>query len=159
MKLSRLTIGKTFWMSGKKYLCTDIGKRNVLAVHLNLGARIPMIRSTMVGKRWVKKQVMVVCDAKYFNMPPECLHQIIIYRCEFDACQATKTKFQAELEEKLWKRPRSLSHDRTLVRVLGVDRANPKAVFRILDRVRDRKIAHTGDRIERITRRRPSLVK
>jgi hypothetical protein len=100
-----------------------------------------------------------VGDAKYFIMPPECLHQIIIYRCEFDACQATKTKFQAELEEKLWKPPRSLSHDRTLVRVPGVGRTNPEAILRILDRVRDRKIAHAGDRIERITRRLSSPVK
>ncbi len=70
MKLSQFTIGKTFWMSGKKYRCTDIGTRNVLAVYLNIRARIPTIQSTMAGKRWTKKRVMLVCDAKYYKIPP-----------------------------------------------------------------------------------------
>ena len=34
------------------------------------------------------------------------------------------------------------------------ERANPKAVLAILDRVKDREVEHAGDRVERPTRRR-----
>ena len=47
----------------------------------------------------------------------------------------------------------SLESERLLITQRG-ERANPKAVLALLDRVKDREVLHAGDRIQRPVRRR-----
>lgn len=35
MEVSDFKIGLEFWMSGKKYRCTDVGSRVAIAIHLD----------------------------------------------------------------------------------------------------------------------------
>jgi hypothetical protein len=69
MKFKTFKIGKKFWMSGKEYLCTDIGTRTVIAVQLSAS---------------VKR------DPTWLNGPPYAVAEYVIDEYDQDVCTSRK---------------------------------------------------------------------
>lgn len=89
MKLTEFVVGKEFWMSEARYLCTDIGKRTVIAIRVE----DVVIRTTRDGAS--KKKSLTYTEAKnagWFNGPPYAVLERVIDENDQEICYAKKPK-------------------------------------------------------------------
>ncbi len=106
MKKSEFKIGKTFWMSGKKYLCTDIGTRTVIATRYNPGDMVQMVQSSRI-KGWdCWKNILVKVEKRWFKPSYFRVGEEVIPDYDYDACDERYTRFQREMRAGWVKRER-----------------------------------------------------
>lgn len=87
MDMSDFEIGKTFWMSGKQYRCTDIGTRTIVAINIDL----PLDIVTSVRGKMSHEQITSAAEAEdWFHGPPYAVPEIVICRHDFPACHEQK---------------------------------------------------------------------
>ncbi len=86
MKLKQIRINQHFWMSGKKYLCTDVGTRTIAAIRWDLNEKIPMIEGRYKGKKLITKKVMRKRKLEDFNGPPYHVVEIVIDEYALESC-------------------------------------------------------------------------
>jgi hypothetical protein len=101
MKLENFKINQKFWMSGKQYVCADIGTRCVVAVEYDVGKPIHywVTKYTKNGKI-IKNLILTKRTLKDFNaLFPDGLCEIVINSYDLPACEPKKTAFQKMLEK------------------------------------------------------------
>jgi hypothetical protein len=99
MILKDFKIGKKFWMSGRQYVCADVGTRCVVAVPYDVGELIPLtIVSYEDGKKKSEEKILRKQTVKSFKqLFPDALENIVIHWYDLPACYQTKTAFQKKL--------------------------------------------------------------
>ncbi len=81
MELSEFEIGKNFCMSGKRYRCTDIGTRCVVAIELDLG--------TVGFNPRTNEETLHMTDAKsWFNGPPYAVLEKVFDEYDLELCHS-----------------------------------------------------------------------
>jgi len=84
MKHSDFQIGAEFTMSGKRWRCTDIGTRVIVAISLEPR---DMVRSYIDGSGQRVREEYVSNDPRDLNGPPYNVVEYVIDEYDFAACE------------------------------------------------------------------------
>jgi len=89
MKLKDFKIGKKFWINKDQYLCTDIGTRVVVAIHLRIADIV-----TMHSDGKTEKMKINLSNDKngWLKGPPYAVTEMIIDENDLPSCSKTKQK-------------------------------------------------------------------
>lgn len=90
MKRDDFKIGNKFWIGENQYLCTDIGKRTVIAIHLRKDHPI----TTTVKGKVVKTRTIDLSknEEGWLNGPPYAVVETVLDEYDFPACTKKKQK-------------------------------------------------------------------
>jgi hypothetical protein len=83
MKASEFSIGCEFYMSGRKFRCTDVGSRAVVAICLEPHE---VVESWHDEQGWHERRE-ISDDPSWFNGPPYAVVEHVIDEYDLDACQ------------------------------------------------------------------------
>jgi len=81
MKRSEFVIGREFWCGGKRWRCTDIGTRVVVAICLEPHEVVNVLSSE--PKREVRS---MTDDATWFNGPPYAVPETVFDEYDMPGC-------------------------------------------------------------------------
>ena len=85
MKRSEFTIGQEFWCGGKRWRCTDIGSRVVVAICLE-----PHEVVSVSGPSEARREVRTVTDdPSWHNGPPYAVEECVFDEYDMPACSLT----------------------------------------------------------------------
>ena len=87
MRLEEFRIGQEFYCAGKRWRCTDVGTRVVVAICLEPHEVV----STTVGQHAQREHLQFTDELSWFNGPPFAVVEEVFDECSIEACSFTPT--------------------------------------------------------------------